>query len=196
MSAYSKCAEPRLLNLSAILLAAAASSGMLGCADGSSPTSSPSQPQAYLVFSPQATPRTAKPAAAGNTVSQTIGPEGGELVARGEVNAYLKAKLSIPEHALAEAVPLTMSVWGSRLSELTVGFQPEGLVFLQTARLELKLDAELADLPLAELKAYHQYADGTTEEATLLCAERSGDGLVHLAIAIPGFSTYGLRSSP
>jgi hypothetical protein len=194
MPAYRQCAVQWSLSLFSALLVAA-SSGMLGCAENSSPTSqSPGDPL-YLVFSPQATPGTAKPASLAAAVSKIIGPQGGKLVAWGEAGAKIKATLSIPQDALAEETDIAMSVQGSRLSELAIGFAPAGLVFLQPARLKLKLDAELVDVPLAELKAYHLYADGTTGEATLLYVKGSGEGQVRIAVEIPGFSTYGLRGS-
>lgn len=198
MSAHSRPLKRRLLQLSLALLGSAASSGITACADGSSPTSSAQSPggQAYLVFSPQAAQRLAKPSSAGPTVSKTIGPKGGTLVATGGEDAKIKAAFSVPKNALAEEVLITMSVHEGPLSELVITFEPEGLVFLQPARLELKVDAELVDIPLSELKAYHQSADGSTAEAVVLSTSSSGDGLVRIAIAIPGFSTYGLRGSP
>lgn len=196
MSAHLKPLKQRLLQLSLALLGSAASSGIIACADGSAPTSSAQPGQAYLTFSPQAAQRLAKPSSAGSIVSKIIGPRGGKLAATGEADAKIKAALSIPKNALAEEVAIAMSVHEGPLSELLIAFEPEGLVFLQPARLELKVDAELVDIPLSELKAYHQSADGTTREAVVLSASSSGDGLVRIAIAIPGFSTYGLRGSP
>jgi len=202
----------RVKQWSLALLGAAASSGILGCAEGNPPTSSSPQPgQSYLVFSPRAARRLAKPSDTGWTVSEVIGPRGGKLAVKEQLSAavndadldiaddegaLLRVKLSIPKNALVEEVPITMSVHGGRLSELLIAFAPEGLTFLREARLDLKLDVGLADIPLDELQAYHQDADGNIEEAALLSASSSGDGLVHIAIAVPGFSTYGLRGSP
>ncbi|MBI2501647.1 MAG: hypothetical protein HYW07_00235 [Candidatus Latescibacteria bacterium] len=194
MSAHLKPLKRRLLQLSLALLGSAASSGIIACADGNSPTSSAPPGQVYLVFSPQSNQRLAKSLSAGSTVSKIIGPRGGKLVAMGEA-AEIEAALSIPKNALAEEVAITMSVHEGLLSELVIAFAPEGLVFLQAARLELKVDTELVDIPLSELKAYHQSADGTSQEAQLLSVSSSGDGLVRIAIAVPGFSTYGLRGS-
>lgn len=198
MSAHLKPLKRRLMQLSLALLGSAASSGIIACGDSSTPTSSaqPAGGQAYLVFSPQAAQRLSKPSSAGSTVSEIIGPRGGKLTATGEEDAKIKAAFSVPEDALAEEVAITMSVHEGPLSALVIAFEPAGLVFLQAAQLELKVDPELIDIPLSELRAYHQSADGTTQEAQLISVSSSGDGLVKIALAIPGFSTYGLRGSP
>ena len=108
----------------------------------------------------------------------------------------LSIGFKVPSGGVAEEVPITMEVYGNLLSELVVVFEPAGLVFINTAVLEVRLGYELVDMLPEEFMVYHKYADGTVEETAILSLRSLGnDTFLRVQAEVPGFSRYGLRKT-
>lgn len=179
----------------------------------------------YLTFSPQALERAGKIATipeAGKTVSKTFYPDKTASMKIQELNGPgtrddLEVEFTVKAGGLDQATTITMTVYGNKLSDLVLAFEPDGLVFNQPAKLAVKIGAERIDrslldlqallLPFADLQAYHDH-DGTVDSAiitsvktylyVLLLGEVESQPPLYdyarIKVDVPGFSRYGLSN--
>lgn len=179
----------------------------------------------YLTFSAQAleqVERAGKLAtipADGKTVSKTFYPDKTSSMKIQDLNGWgykddLEVEFTVRAGELAEPTTITMTVYGNKLSDLVLAFQPGGLVFIHPAQLMVRIGAQRVDrslldlqallLPFADLEAYHDH-DGTVEEARItsvmtyiyLLTEIETLNLLlydyaRIYVEVPGFSRYGL----
>ena len=203
-----------------------------GCGEGKAPLApeSASLDQApggvvYLTFSPQALERVGKVAtipASGKTTSKTFYPNQTSSMKIQDLNGAgtrddLEVQFTVPAGALNQSTTITMTVYGNKLSDLVLAFEPNGLVFNQLAQLEVKIGAQRVDrslldlqallLPFADLQAYHDH-DGSVDSATITSVKtyimllgievETHDLLLYdyarIKVAVPGFSRYGLSN--
>lgn len=148
-----------------------------------------------VAFSPEAAQRAAKVAGSAlqGTVTKTIGPAGGELGVGKVDNDLMNALgtlLVVPPGGLRTEVEITMSLYGSYLSELVVEFAPGGLVFNNPAQLLIRIGKNRVDLPIQQMVILHQHEDGTVTLATFAVTEAVKSYLI--AVEVPGFSLYSL----
>ena len=167
----------------------------------------PNEGRTLLEFAPAGTQRAAKPLLPPDgtvtlqlpvgTVTELIDPEGGELAIE-ELNGPgpmddLRVYFTVPENGVDEPVEITMTLYGSSLSEgLVAEFFPGGLVFSQESQLLFKLGSDMVDVPLSELRSWHIHDDGTAESATILSIEEQAQGHTLILLEVPGFSQYCL----
>ncbi|MFH1568421.1 MAG: hypothetical protein ABIL09_10540 [Gemmatimonadota bacterium] len=184
-------------------LALVAAALLVGC--GESAPSAPAaavvtQPeggQVLLAFSAEAAQGVGKIATANDalTASAKINSQGGviEIVAPAEAEAAhrLAVTFTVPPLALRSATIISMAVYGQTLSELLVGFEPGGLVFLTDASLGLSVGAARVDVPVADIIVLHIHDDGTVETVGFQ-AGWTNDSLYQIQVAVPGFSVYSL----
>jgi hypothetical protein len=201
-----------------------------GCGTDRSPLSpaTPTLTQApgggvYLTFSPQALERAGKIAtipAEGKTVSKTFYPDKTSSMKVQDLNGSghrddLEVVFTVRAGDLSEPKTITMTVYGNKLSDLVLAFEPAGLVFNQPARLMVRIGAQRVDrslldlqallLPFGNIEAYHEH-DGTTESARIIAVKtfiyllteiETFDLLLYdyarIFVEVPGFSRYGLR---
>lgn len=134
------------------------------------------------------------------TVSQWVKPHGKAQLYIQDVNSSLtnddnlQVTLIVPSGAVNERVKITMTVYGNYLSDLVIAFQPGGLVFDESATLKVGMGGALVDVDPEGLTVWHEYEDGTVEEATLT-GTKIWNNLMWLEFnaEVPGFSRYGLR---
>lgn len=124
---------------------------------------------------------------------------------RGEINIFdpnniseagaddLNVLFQVPNGSLSEGVQITMTVYGNYLSDLVIAFQPGGLVFVKDALLLIQVGSGLVDVDTSALTVWHEYGDGTVEEAGLELYENTGTGVVEVQAAVSSFSRYGIR---
>ena len=195
-------------------LALCASLGLYACGSGQAPTDNEAVPSAtqggaYLAFSPTALSQAAKLAGEAPSTSRLVKPSKGAKLQIKEDG--LKVVLTIRKHSVTEPVTIHMTVFGSRLSDLVIAFEPSDLQFERTATLSIQVDADRIDIPLSSLEAYHLFADGTVTEANLVVKTKGGktkgrktkggktkgddDDEVTIEIEVPGFSRYGVQNS-
>ena len=99
---------------------------------------------------------------------------------------------SVPDGALTTSVEITMTVYGTRLTEALAAFAPAGLVFLQDSQVAFNLGPALVDVPLETLEAWHIHGDGSSEEANIVEMIVGADGGLRIVLGVPGFSRYCL----
>lgn len=152
----------------------------------------------YLAFSPQAAQRAAKLAivpGTGLTVSQIFSVWGDHFTVTdlngAGVTDDLRVTFSVPSGGLTAPLLITMTVYGNTARDLVMAFDPAGLLFLGAAELKVVLGDDRLDIPLAQIRAYHAYDNGTVVDATIL-SRVDGDGTSEIRIEVPGFSRYGL----
>lgn len=173
-----------------------------GCGE-SAPTSPESAAPApgevaYLAFSPQAAQRAAKLAtvpSGGLVVSQIFSIWGDHFTVAdlngAGVTDDLQVTFSVSSGGLGSPLLITMTVFGNTAQDLVMAFDPAGLLFLGNAELKVVLGDDRLDIPLAQIQAYHAYADGTVVDAEIL-SRTDGNGTSEIRIKVPGFSRYGL----
>jgi hypothetical protein len=205
-----------------------------GCGEGKAPLSpeSTSLTQApdgiiYLSFSPQALARLGKVAAipeGGKTTSRLFYPDQTSSMKVQDLEGAgtrddLEIEFRVPAGALNRPTKITMTVYGNKLSDLVLAFEPDGLVFNKPAQLKLKIGAERIDrslldletllLPFADLQAYHEH-DGSVENAAITSVKTYIYALLlgevesplplgvydyaRIEVSVPGFSRYGLSN--
>ena len=132
------------------------------------------------------------------TVSQWVKPHGKAQLYIQDVNSSLtnddnlQVTLIVPSGAVSKGVTITMTVYGNYLSDLVIAFQPGGLVFDESATLKVGMGGALVDVDPEGLTVWHEYEDGTVEEARLTITWNNLMWLKFNA-EVPGFSRYGLR---
>ena len=134
------------------------------------------------------------------TVSQWVKPHGKAQLYIQDVNSSLtnddnlQVTLIVPSGAVSKGVTITMTVYGNYLSDLVIAFQPGGLVFDESATLKVGIGGALVDVDPEGLTVWHEYEDGTVEEATLT-GTKTWNNLMWFEFnaEVPGFSRYGLR---
>ena len=134
------------------------------------------------------------------TVSQWVKPHGKAQLYIQDVNSSLtnddnlQVTLIVPSGAVSKGVTITMTVYGNYLSDLVIAFQPGGLVFDESAELKVGMGGALVDVDPEGLTVWHEYEDGTVEEATLT-GTKTWNNLMWFEFnaEVPGFSRYGLR---
>ncbi|MDA0336609.1 MAG: hypothetical protein O2782_15715 [bacterium] len=135
------------------------------------------------------------------TVTQIAWPSGKSRLYLSDLNSSatldddLYVSFTVPNGAVAEPTQIVMTVIGNRLSDLVIAFQPGGLVFETPASLWVKLGSDLVDVDTGTLTVWHEYADGTVEDTTVLASHQYKSGYYEFTAEIPGFSRYGLRTS-
>lgn len=202
-----------------------------GCGEGKAPLApeSTTLDQAsngvtYLTFSPEALERVGKIAtipAAGKTTSKTFYPDQTASMKIQDLNGSgtrddLEVEFTVAAGDLSKRKTITMTVYGNKLSDLVLAFEPDGLVFNHPAQLSVKIGVERVDrslldleallLPFADLQAYHDH-DGTVDNAVItsvktytylpLLGETETQPLYDYArinVDVPGFSRYGLSN--
>lgn len=203
-----------------------------GCGEGKTPLApqSAALDQApsgvtYLTFSPEALARVGKIAsipAAGKTTSKVFYPNQTASMKVQDLNGSgtrddLEVEFTVKAGDLAKTTKITMTVYGNKLSDLVLAFEPDGLVFNHPAQLAVKIGYERIDrslldlqallLPFASLQAYHDH-DGTVDKAVitsvktytvlpLLGETETPPPLYDYArinVDVPGFSRYGLSN--
>ena len=133
------------------------------------------------------------------SVTQTAWPNGKAQLYLSDLNSSttldddLYVSFTVPNGAVSEPTEITMTVIGNRLSDLVILFQPGGLLFETPTSLWVKLGSDLVDVDTATLTVWHEYSDGTVEEATVLTSHEYKNGYYEFTAEIPGFSRYGLR---
>lgn len=179
----------------------------------------------YLTFSPEALERVGKIAtipAAGKTTSKTFYPDKTASMKIQDLNGSgtrddLEVEFTVAAGDLSKRKTITMTVYGNKLSDLVLAFEPDGLVFNHPAKLAVKIGAERIDrslldlqallLPFASLQAYHDH-DGTVDSAVitsvktyiwlLLLGETETPPPLYdyarINVDVPGFSRYGLSN--
>lgn len=156
--------------------------------------------QVLLAFSPGAARAAGKivsSAPNAPAVVEVIGAQGGELEIEIESDAFdgdggkLEVSFTVPRGALTTAVPIHMAVYGQRLSDLIVGFEPDGLEFLRHATLEVELGEDRIDVPVEQILVLHIHDDGLVEFADHY-GKWNSDGVFELYVDVPGFSVYSL----
>jgi hypothetical protein len=181
----------------------------------------------YLTFSPQALERAGKIATipeAGKTVSKTFYPDQTASMKIQDLGGPgtrddLEVEFTVRAGDLDQPTTITMTVYGNKISDLVMAFEPHGLVFNTPAQLELKIGAKRVDhslldlqallLPFGEVEGYHDH-DGSVTSATITSVkayiyalllgevETSLLGLspvydyARIKVDVPGFSRYGL----
>ena len=126
--------------------------------------------------------------------TKRIGKRGGKIVVGHKTMNHgeftLRAEFSVPAGALDKKVPITMTLVGDRLENLTIEFAPAGLTFDPSAVLTLKIGKKRAPKYLEGLEIKHIYEDGTVVSARWHKEEhRKG---YRLDIGVPGFSRYSM----
>lgn len=205
-----------------------------GCGEGKAPLApeSATLDQApggitYLTFSPEALARVGKIAtipAAGKTTSKTFYPDQTASMKIQDLNGSgtrddLEVVFTVEAGDLSKRTTIIMTVYGNKLSDLVLAFEPDGLVFNKPAKLAVKIGAQRVDrslldlqallLPFGDLQAYHDH-DGTVTSATITSVKTyiyalllgEVDTLLNLAVYdyariwvdVPGFSRYGLSN--
>lgn len=99
---------------------------------------------------------------------------------------------SVPDGALTESVAITMTVYGTKLTEALAAFAPAGLVFLQDSQVAFTLGPALVDVPLSTLVAWHIHGDGSAEAANVISMDIDANGGLRIVLGVPGFSRYCL----
>ena len=134
------------------------------------------------------------------SVSERVKPHGKAQLFLQDVNSSLtnddnlQVTLIVPSGAVNERVKITMTVYGNYLSDLVIAFQPGGLVFDESATLKVGMGGALVDVDPEGLTVWHEYEDGTVEEATLTGTKIWNDLMwLEFNAEVPGFSRYGLR---
>lgn len=203
-----------------------------GCGEGKAPLAPESTTfdQAsggivYLTFSPEALERVGKIAtipAAGKTTSKTFYPDQTASMKIQDLNGSgtrddLEVEFTVAAGDLSKRKTITMTVYGNKLSDLVLAFEPDGLVFNHPAKLAVKIGVERIDrslldlqallLPFASLQAYHDH-DGTVDSAVItsvktytylpLLGETETPPPLYdyarIKVDVPGFSRYGLSN--
>ena len=132
------------------------------------------------------------------TVSDGIGPEGGKLTIKADgpgENDELEIKFQVPEESLEEERHIVMTAQGSvMLSGLVIAFSPENVEFPIPAKLKVKFQEGLLDVPqdaLMTLVIQHLDRDGKLI-ATFEPEVNIDDGTVTVKLLVHTFSTYSL----
>lgn len=177
-----------------------------GCGTDRSPVATGNQAEvvqaedgrAFLAFSTAGVRRAARIAtlpAEGVTVSGLIDLEGGTLSVDdangGGTKDDVHIDFTVAAGALSAPQTITMTVYGNSLEELIVAFDPGGLVFLLDAELDIRMGKDLVSTSVEQIRAWHEYADGSGEDATITEAYSSGN-TVRVKVAVPGFSRYSM----
>ena len=133
------------------------------------------------------------------SVSRWVYPKGktqiylSDLNAGGTLDDDLYVSLAVPTRAVDVPVLVTMTVIGNKLSDLVIVFQPGGLVFNTPASLWVQMGTVLVDIPTSDITVWHEYDDGTVEEASLEATKDYQKGAYEFITEVPGSSRYGLR---
>ncbi len=189
-------------------LALCASLALHACGSSQPPTANErvataASGSAYLAFSPGALNYAAKLVGEAPSTSRLVTPKKGAKLQIKEDG--LKVVLKVEKHSVTEPVIIKMSLLGTRLSDLVVVFGPDDQQFEPAATLIIQVDADLIDIPLEGLEAYHLFADGTSTEANMHVVKTKGGKTkggktkggksVTIEIEVPGFSRYGVQNS-
>ena len=202
--------------LKPILLATLTTALLLGgCGTDRSPVAAGNQPtivqtedgRTLLAFSPAALQRAAKIATTGNphkadtprTVSGLIKVNpGGAIVVQedmdnGGPHNDFRIALEVGRNQVAENVVITMTVYGSTLEDLVVGFDPGGFAFVKPAKLSITVGKERYTAIPEGVTVQHEYSDGTVEAITVthLLVQKDG-GRINIKLDVPGFSRYSM----
>jgi hypothetical protein len=184
-----------------VFCAASAVAFSSGCGTDTAPAAPVPEGPRFLAFSPQAAQRAAKLAtlpSGGLAISQIFSIWGDHFTVTDlngpDVTDDLKVTFSVPQGGLNAPLLITMTVLGNTARDLVMAFDPAGLLFLGAAELQVILGDDRLDIPLAQIQAYHAYADGTVVDATIL-SRTDGEGVSEIRIEVPGFSRYGMRGS-
>lgn len=177
----------------------------------------------YLTFSPQALERAGKIAtipAEGKTTSKVFYPDKTASMKIQDLNGSgtrddLEVEFTVAAGDLSKRTTITMTVYGNKLSDLVLAFEPDGLVFNKSAKLAVKIGAQRVDrslldlqallLPFSDVEAYHDH-DGSVESATITSVKTYIYAILlgevemlpplydyaRIKVDVPGFSRYGL----
>ena len=141
------------------------------------------------------------------TLTRAIGQWGGMLLVSTDGPFTLDSRVvsfSVPPHAIPEEDPwggevdITMSVSGSKLSEMVITFDPSGLFFLTSALLRIQTQSYFNDVEPGDITIIHFLDDDgdhiyeESSEKVIFEVVVDESGTITIDVQVDGFSRYSL----